>query len=42
MNVNEAPQFDKENVNSLWDNEILKELEALMYMKVFKKLLFSL
>ena len=42
MNVNEAAQFDKENVNSLWDNEILKELEALMYMKVFKKLLLSL
>ena len=34
-NAKEADQFDQENGNKLWTNEILKELEALMYMKVF-------
>ena len=36
--ANEAAQFNKENCNFLWDNAILKKLETLMYMKVFKKL----
>ena len=38
----EATQFDQENVNKLWANAILKELEALMPMKLFRKLLSSL
>ena len=41
-NAKEAAQFDQENGNTLWDNAILKELEALMYMEVFRKLLSSL
>ena len=41
-NAKEAAQFDRENGNLLWQNAILKELEALMSMKVFKKLLYSL
>ena len=34
-NASEAAQFDKENGNFLWGNAILKELEALMSMKLF-------
>ena len=41
-NAKEAAQFDQMNGNKIWDNEILKELEALMSMKVFRKLLSSL
>ena len=41
-NTKEADQFYKENGNLLWQNAILKELEALMYMKIFKKLRLSL
>ena len=37
-NKKEAVQFDRENVKSLEANAILKELEALMLMCVFKKL----
>ena len=35
-------QFDQENGNKLWSNEIFKYLEALMSMKVFRKLPSSL
>ena len=38
----ETAQFDQENVNKLWNNAILKELEALVSMKVFSKLPSSL
>ena len=41
-NAKKATQFDQENGNLLWTKEILKELEALMSMKVFEKLLSSL
>ena len=41
-NTKEATQFYQENGNKLWDNEILKEMEALVYMKVFRKLPSSL
>ena len=41
-NAKEAAQFDQENGNKLWDNTIMKELEALMSMKVFRKLPSSL
>ena len=41
-NANEAIQFDRENGNFLWYNAILKELEALMSMEVFKKFPSSL
>ena len=41
-NAKEVAQFDKKNGNLLWTNAILKELEALMSMKLFKKLLPSL
>ena len=41
-NVKENAQFDKYNGNSLWANDILKELESLMSMSLFKKLLSSL
>ena len=34
----EAAQFDKDNRKSLWENEILKELEVLMLTSVFKKI----
>ena len=37
-NAKEAEKFDKENVSLLWKDAILKELESLMYMKVFKKI----
>ena len=37
-NAKEAIKFDIENGNLLWYNAILKELEALMSMEVFKKL----
>ena len=37
-NAWEASKFDRENVNSLWANDILKELEALMYMSFFQKI----
>ena len=37
-NAKEEAQFYKENVNSLWENVILKELEALMPIRFFKKL----
>ena len=40
-NAKETAQFDKENGNSLWANAILKEVEALMSMIVFRKLLSS-
>ena len=36
-NAREAIQFDKENGNTLWRDAILKELEALMSMNLFKK-----
>ena len=36
-NAKEAIQFDRENGNSLLYNAILKELEDLMSMEVFKK-----
>ena len=38
----EAAQLDTENGNLLWTNAILKDLEALMSMKVFMELLSSL
>ena len=41
-NAKEATQFNKENDNLLWQNTILKELEDLISMKVFKKLPSSL
>ena len=37
VHANEAAQFEKENGNNLLANKILKEMEALMSMKVFKK-----
>ena len=40
-NAKETAQFDKENGNSLWANAILKEVEALMSMIVFRKLFSS-
>ena len=36
-NAKEATQFDRKNRNSLWEKDILKELESLMLMSVFKK-----
>ena len=41
-NAKEAIQFDREKGNSLWYNAILKELETLMFMEVFKKFPLSL
>ena len=41
-NAKGATQFDKENGNLVWNNAILKGLEALMSMKLFKKLPSSL
>ena len=41
-NAKEAAQFDKDNGNSLWENAILKGLEVLMSMSVFRKLPSSL
>ena len=41
-NTKEAIQFDQENGYLLWYNSILKELEAFMYMEVFKKFPSSL
>ena len=41
-NAKEATQFDKKNGNLIWTNSILKELEALMSVKLFKKLPSSL
>ena len=41
-NAKEAAQFDKENGNYLWSKTILKELETLMSMSIFRKLLSSL
>ena len=41
-NAKEASQFDNMNGKSLWENAILKELEALISMSVFKKLPASL
>ena len=41
-NAKESTHFDRYNGNSLWDNAILKKLEALMLISVFKKLLPSL
>ena len=32
MNTNKTAQFDQDNYDKLWANEILKELEALMSM----------
>ena len=37
-NVKEAAQFNGDNGDLLWTEEILKELESLMSMKFFKKL----
>ena len=37
-NVKEAVQFDENNGNYIWENAILKELEALIPMIVFRKL----
>ena len=42
MSTKETAQFDKENGKLIWKNEILKELEALMSMKVFNELPSSL
>ena len=41
-NAKEAVQFDTYNGKLTWQNEILKELDALMSMKLFKKILSSL
>ena len=41
-NAKEFVQFDRDNVNSLWEIFILKELEFLIPMSVFKKLPSSL
>ena len=41
-NAKEAIQFDQENGNKIWADAILKELEALMSTKVFRKLPSSL
>ena len=41
-NTKEAAQFDQDNGNLLWMNAILKELEDLMFMILFRKLLLSL
>ena len=41
-NAKEAIQFDQENGNLLWYNAILKELESLMSMELFKKFPSSL
>ena len=41
-NAKEAAQFDQKNGNKIWANAILKELEALMSMKLFRKLPLSL
>ena len=41
-NSKEASQFYKENGNFLWRNEIFKEMEDLMSMEVFRKILPSL
>ena len=41
-NAKEAIQFDQENGNRIWADAILKELEALMFTKVFRKLPSSL
>ena len=38
INVKEAAQFDKDSRNTLWENDIHKELKSLMTMSVFKKL----
>ena len=42
MNAKEATQFDQDNGNQILINEILKELEAFMSIKGFRKLLLSL
>ena len=41
-NAKEAVQFDKENGNLLWQNELLKKLENRMSMKAFEELPSSL
>ena len=41
-NVKESAQFDRENVNYIWENVILKELEALMSISFSKKIILSL
>ena len=41
-NAKNSIQFDQDNGNKLWANVILKELEALMSMIVFRKLPSSL
>ena len=41
-NAKEATHLDQDNGNKLWTNKTLKELEALMSMKVFRKLPSSL
>ena len=41
-NAKEAARFDQENGNKLWANAILKGLEALISMQLFRKLILSL